>query len=50
MFFVLAECGVVVEGRIGVETDSIGVGILSRLPVSAVGVAVIGDVVLVQAE
>jgi hypothetical protein len=29
MLSVLGECGVVVEGRIGVETDSIYDGILS---------------------
>jgi hypothetical protein len=49
VLFVLGRCDVVGEGRIGVGTDCMGADVLSWLAVSAFGVAVLGDVLLMQA-
>ena len=50
MLSVLENCDVVGEGKFGVMIDCMGADFLCWLSVSAFGVAVVGDVVLVQAE
>ena len=50
MLSVLEDCDVVGEGKFGVMIDCMGADFLCWLSVSAFGVAVVGDVVLVQAE